>query len=108
MADMVDPGPAKTFVLLDMREDSVDVGNFAPDMTGWADAPDSIGFYDLPGSYHHRAGGLSFADGHAELKRWVDDRTMPALVRDGDVPDNIRSPYNKDVLWIQERTTRRK
>jgi prepilin-type N-terminal cleavage/methylation domain-containing protein len=108
MADMVDPGPAKTFVLLDMREDSVDVGNFAPDMTGWADAPDSIGFYDLPGSYHHRAGGLSFADGHAELKRWVDDRTMPALVRDGDVPDNIRSPYNKDVLWIQERSTRRK
>ncbi|SRR6266404_1599293 len=106
--DMVDPGPAKTFVFLDMREDSIDVGNFAPDMTGWPDAPDQIGFYDLPASYHHRAGGLSFADGHAEIRRWVDERTMPPLVTDGNVADWVRSPYNKDVLWIQERSTRRK
>ena len=108
MTDMQDPGPTKTFVLLDMREDSIDVGNFAPDMTGWPDAPDQIGFYDLPASYHHRAGGLSFADGHSEIHRWVDDRTMPPLVTDGNVQDHLHSPYNKDVLWLQERSTRKK
>jgi hypothetical protein len=108
MADMVDPGPTKTFVLLDMREDSIDVGNFAPDMTGWPDAPDQVGFYDLPASYHFRAGGLSFADGHAEIRRWLDDRTMPPVVRDGNVADWIRSPYNRDVIWIQEHSTRRR
>jgi hypothetical protein len=91
-----------------MREDSIDVGNFAPDMTGWPDAPDQVGFYDLPASYHFRAGGLSFADGHAEIRRWLDDRTMPPVVRDGNVADWIRSPYNRDVIWIQEHSTRRR
>jgi len=108
MSDMVDPGPANTFVFLDMREDSIDVGNFAPDMTGWPDDPTQIGFYDFPGSYHHRAGGLSFADGHSEIHRWMDDRTMPPLVRDGLVPDHVRSPNNPDVLWLQRHSTRKK
>ncbi|MDB6109680.1 MAG: hypothetical protein JWR69_1430 [Pedosphaera sp.] len=106
-SDMNDPGPARTFLLMDMREDSIDWGNFAPDMRGWPDQPEEIGFYDLPGSYHHRAGGLSFADGHAEIKRWQDDRTMPPLVKDGLVPDQFRSPNNRDVLWLQERSTRK-
>ena len=107
MNDMVDPGPTRTFILLDMREDSIDVGNFAPDMRGWPDNPAQTGFYDLPGSYHHRAGGFSFADGHAEIKRWLDDRTMPPLVKGGLIPDNLASPFNKDVIWLQERSTRK-
>jgi hypothetical protein len=108
MTDLIDPGPANTFVFLDMREDSIDVGNFATDMTGWPDAPGLRGFYDLPGSYHHRAAGFSFADGHAEIKRWRDDRTMPPLVYDGLVPDHVASPYNEDIAWLQERSTRRR
>jgi prepilin-type N-terminal cleavage/methylation domain-containing protein len=108
MSDLNDPGPSKTFVLLDMREDSIDVGNFAPNMIGWPDHPEEVGFYDLPASYHHRAGGLSFADGHAELRRWVDDRTMPRLVYDGLVGDTVPSPYNQDVIWLQERSTRQR
>ncbi len=91
-----------------MREDSIDIGNFATDMTGWPDHPEQAGFYDLPGSYHHRAGGLSFADGHSEIKRWLDDRTMPPLVFNGDVPDEFPSPSNADVLWLQERATRKR
>jgi prepilin-type N-terminal cleavage/methylation domain-containing protein len=105
--DMNDPGPSKTFIFLDMREDSIDIGNFAPDMRGWPDHPEQEGFYDLPGSYHHRAGGFSFADGHAEIKHWRDDRTMPPLVMEGLIPDQYPSPNNLDVLWIQERSTRR-
>ncbi len=106
-SEMLDPGPTKTFVLLDMREDSIDIGNFAPDMTGWPDQPEQWGFYDLPASYHNRAGGLSFADGHSEIRRWLDDRTMPRLVRDGLVEDWLASPRNRDVQWLQEHSTRR-
>ena len=105
--EMVEPGPARTFVLLDMREDSIDIGNFATDMRGWPDHPEDTGFYDLPGSYHNRAGGLSFADGHSETRRWVDCRTIPPLVRGGLVPDIVASPGNKDVIWLQERCTRK-
>ena len=105
--DMTDPGPSKTFIFLDMREDSIDIGNFAPDMRGWPDHPEQNSFYDLPGSYHGRAGGFSFADGHAEIKRWRDDRTMPPVVRDGLIADQYPSPNNPDVSWLQERSTRR-
>jgi prepilin-type N-terminal cleavage/methylation domain-containing protein len=105
--EMIDPGPTRTFVLLDMREDSIDIGNFAPDMHGWPDEPSEAGFYDFPGSYHNRAGGLSFADGHSEIKRWLDGRTMPPLVKGGLIPDIVSSPGNKDVFWLQERSTRK-
>ncbi len=108
MNDFIDPGPSGTFLFLDMREDSIDWGNFATDMTGWSDHPERAGFYDLPGSYHHRAGGFSFVDGHAEIKRWRDDRTMPPLDFNGQIPDQFSSPNNPDIIWLQEHTTRRK
>ena len=108
MSELTDPGPSKTFLFLDMREDSIDIGNFAPNMTGWPDHPDQVGFYDLPGSYHHRAGGLSFTDGHSEIKRWMDDRTMPPLARDKGILDIYSSPNNQDVLWIQDHATRKR
>ena len=106
MGDMQDPGPTKTFVLLDMREDSIDMGNFGTRMAGWPDNPDLYGFYDLPGYYHHLACGFSFADGHSEIHRWRDPRTMPPLVPNGFVNDSFSSPKNPDVPWLQERATR--
>ncbi len=107
MSQFTDPGPAGTFLFLDMREDSIDWGNFATDMTGWPDHPEQTGFYDLPGSYHHRAGGFSFVDGHAELKRWQDGRTLPPLNFNGETYDSFASPNNPDILWLQQHATRR-
>jgi type II secretory pathway pseudopilin PulG len=113
MTDMLAKGPAQTFLFMDMREDSIDVGNFATDMTGWPDRPQDAHFYDLPGNYHDRAGGLSFVDGHSEIKRWKDDRTMPPLTPPEVVNanpwwDTFSSPNNPDILWLQERSTRKK
>ena len=65
---------------------------------------------DYPASYHNRAGGLSFADGHSEIKRWVDPRTTPPLKKGttavGDA-GRVNSPNNKDIFWLQERCTRK-
>jgi prepilin-type N-terminal cleavage/methylation domain-containing protein len=104
--ELADPGPSKVFVFLDMREDSIDMGNFATRMAGWPSQPASHGFYDLPGYYHHLACGFSFADGHAEIHRWRDARTMPPLVPGGFVNDSFSSPNNPDVAWLQEHSTR--
>ncbi len=100
------PNPAKYFVLLDMREDSVDVGNFTTSVAGYPDSPAQFEFLDLPGYYHNRSGGFSFADGHSEAKRWRDNRTMPPLVPNGSVRDNYPSPRNPDVAWFQENALR--
>jgi len=107
-SELLNPGPANIFVFLDMREDSIDMGNFAACMAGWPDQPTQFAFFDLPGSYHHLAGGFSFADGHSEIRRWRDGRTMPRLVLGGYVNDSYPSPDNPDVSWLQERSTRPK
>jgi prepilin-type N-terminal cleavage/methylation domain-containing protein len=104
--ELADPGPSKVFVFLDMREDSIDMGNFGTRMAGWPDDPGSYGFFDLPGYYHHFACGFSFADGHSEIRRWRDSRTMPPLVPNGLISDIFSSPNNNDVAWLQERATR--
>jgi len=54
-SDLISPGPTRTWLLLDMREDSIDIGNFATDMRGYPDHWEQTGFYDLPGMYHNRA-----------------------------------------------------
>ena len=103
--------PTKLFVLLDMREDSVDMGNFATQMDGYSQSnpnPRLYGFFDLPGIYHGGAAGFSFADGHCEIKKWRDPRTTPPLVQDAQVMDRFPSKDNPDVAWLQDRATRPK
>jgi prepilin-type N-terminal cleavage/methylation domain-containing protein len=111
LSAMSDPGPARTWVFVDEREDKINYGNAFTDMTGYPDQPLSWRFhFGFPGSYHHRACGFSFADGHAELKRWQDDRTMPVLQPGGawDSQVYVPSPRNQDIFWLQDRSTRRK
>jgi prepilin-type N-terminal cleavage/methylation domain-containing protein len=105
--DMVDPGPSRTFVLLDEREDSINDAFWVVSMDGFPDKPQSTKIVDYPASYHNRAGGFSFADGHSEIRKWVDGRTTPPLKHNGQIPLNVPSPNNKDVIWLQERATRR-
>jgi prepilin-type N-terminal cleavage/methylation domain-containing protein len=107
-ADLADPGPANVFVFLDMRQDSIDMGNFATKMAGWPDDPSGYGFFDLPGFMHHLSCGFSFADGHSEIHRWRDTRTTPPLNPQGSINDSFASPSNPDVAWLQQHTTRPK
>jgi prepilin-type N-terminal cleavage/methylation domain-containing protein/prepilin-type processing-associated H-X9-DG protein len=104
---MLDPGPSMTWVLLDEREDGINDAFFVVDMTGFPDAPQQWRMIDYPASYHNGAGGFSFADGHSEIRRWVDPRTTPELRRNQLLPLNQPSPDNRDVFWMQERSTRR-
>lgn len=104
-SDMIDPGVSKTFVFLDEREDSINDGMFVVDMLTYPNTTASI--VDSPGSYHGGAGGFSFADGHAELKKWrnpfILQPPLPGQVRPYPTPVGGRDP---DVLWMQEHSTR--
>jgi len=97
------PGPAMTFVLLDERQDSINDGYFVVQMDGYPDIAKTT-IVDFPASYHNGACGFSFADGHSEIHKWRDPRTMPPLTTTLQL--NIPSPKNQDVLWMQEHSTR--
>jgi prepilin-type N-terminal cleavage/methylation domain-containing protein len=98
----------KIFVFLDMRDDRVNWGNFMTDMSGYSPAnPAQYSFTtDLPGMYHDMACGFSFADGHAEMKRWRDPRTTPPFSPITDPYAQPASPNNLDVAWLQDHSTR--
>jgi prepilin-type N-terminal cleavage/methylation domain-containing protein/prepilin-type processing-associated H-X9-DG protein len=101
-ADLDNPGPASTYVLLDEHPDSINAGGFANQMVENAAQTRII---DFPGSYHNGASGLNFADGHAEIKKWLDPRTKPPVKYNNQLQLNVASPNNKDVIWLAERTT---
>jgi len=101
MDDIVEPPPAKVFTFIDEREDSIDDGAFGVDCEKRGPA---IIIVNFPASYHNRAGGLCFADGHAEIHRWLDDRTMPKLQKTL-LNYFVSSPNNRDIIWLQERTS---
>jgi len=103
--DLTQPGPTQTWVFMDEREDSIDDDYFAVDMTGYPDAPRTSVWANYPASYHGKSAGLAFADGHSELRRWRDPRTMPPLTPGHRMALNVSSPNNEDLSWLQERST---
>ncbi|MBM3822535.1 MAG: type II secretion system protein [Verrucomicrobia bacterium] len=106
LSDMNEPGPSKTWVLLDEREDSINDGFWVTQMSGFPNAAQTQ-IVDFPASYHNGAAGFSFADGHAEIHKWLDARTIPKLRRGQMLALGVSTPNNKDVVWLQERATSR-
>ena len=88
--------PVDMFVVLDEREDSINDGWYASDPdTRWQ-------IVDYPASYHGNAAGYSFSDGHSEIHRFRDPRTMPALKPGQLLPLNINLPNDLDILWMAQ------
>jgi prepilin-type N-terminal cleavage/methylation domain-containing protein/prepilin-type processing-associated H-X9-DG protein len=97
------PGPALTYVILDERQDSINDAYFVVEMDGYPKLA-STKIVDYPASYHGGACGFAFADGHSEIHKWRDPRTMPPIRTS--IPLNVDSPNNVDVLWMQDHCTR--
>jgi hypothetical protein len=96
------PAPSQAWVFIDEHGDSLNDGFFRVDMSS------ATVWRDLPASYHGASGALSFADGHAEVKRWTDmsirDRPVTKVQYSS---GSATATPNTDLLWLQERTTAR-
>src|SRR6266700_6554874 len=68
-------------------------------------AANSWQIIDFPSSYHNGACGFNFADGHADIKKWLDKRTKANHRDDYHLSLSPSSPNNLDVYWLQERAT---
>jgi prepilin-type N-terminal cleavage/methylation domain-containing protein/prepilin-type processing-associated H-X9-DG protein len=103
--------PTDICVFVDEREDGINDGFFNIGVNGWHPTdssqmkPDQWVILDFPASYHNGGAGFSFADGHAEIKRWVDPRTKPKLFPQQALGLGVSSPDNKDVLWMMNHAT---
>jgi prepilin-type N-terminal cleavage/methylation domain-containing protein/prepilin-type processing-associated H-X9-DG protein len=100
--DISVPGPANCWVLADEHPDGINAGGFGNMMVP---NPGAARIIDYPASYHNGAGGISFADGHAEIRKWVDPRTKPAPKYNSNLALNVASANNKDMIWLADRTS---
>ena len=95
-AAIANPDPSSAWVFIDEHADSINDGFFRVQMD-----PTSA-WKDVPASYHGASGALSFADGHAEIKKWRDKNILTATRVD--LP---KDPNSSDLPWLQERSTAR-
>ena len=96
-SDFVVPGPASTFIFLDEDPYSINDAGFA---VGIARPPQWI---DWPASYHNKACGFAFADGHTEIHKWIDPRT---IVKNNNVGRLVvQNPLSQDMVWLATRTS---
>jgi prepilin-type processing-associated H-X9-DG protein len=58
---------------------------------------------NLAAIYHNGAAGFSFADGHAEIHKWVDSGTLRPLPPNQRPSGAFIAP--RDVGWVRERTS---
>jgi prepilin-type N-terminal cleavage/methylation domain-containing protein len=112
MTDLNTPGPAKTWVVVDEHPDSINDGSFyfnagyEPSMYEWR---------DFPASHHDGACGFSFADGHAEMHRWLEtarkfgfSTIQPVTFTDwpfaitGSSSTMVHCEYSRDYAWMND------
>jgi len=102
MAELIKPPPAMAWLLVDEHPDSINDGCF---FNNPLLPPGGYTWTDLPASYHNGACGFSFADGHSEIKKWIDGRTH-VPIRLSNFPGQAAA-NSPDYAWIIERTPRK-
>jgi type II secretory pathway pseudopilin PulG len=77
MSELNKPGPANIYVFLDEHPDSINDGAFMLNAGYYAIGNEK--WRDFPGSLHNGCVSISFADGRAEMHRWVKARTYQGV-----------------------------
>jgi prepilin-type processing-associated H-X9-DG protein len=98
LSNVSSPGPAKVWVTLDENVIGLNDAGFAVSMA-------TAKWVDFVGYYHGNAAGFSFLDGHSEIHKWVDSRTI--VTKPGTTQVQVSSPLSPDWVWISQHTSGR-
>ncbi len=99
LTDITAPGPSSVFSFVDEHENSINDSHFVPfaNLATWS----GQGWLDCPSGRHGNATGMSFADGHSEIHKWVDsDVTAVKFVAGVPAPQSFPSASGiRDWSW---------
>jgi prepilin-type processing-associated H-X9-DG protein len=99
MSELVTPPPVMAWVLVDEHPDSINDSMLYVNQT----LPlASAEWVDWPACYHDGACGFSFADGHSEIHKWRDGRTIVPVSYT--TINNLAVPQSVDFGWLAQRT----
>lgn len=88
-----------TWVFVDENPYSINDGFFAVDPNLPGNWP------DIPAAYHGDACGITFADGHSELKKWQDSVLLNWRQAQPGSPGPAVGPNSSDLVWFLQRST---
>ena len=101
MSSFSRPGPANTFVIMDENPFSIDDGSIAIPA---AASPGNTYLIDFPSGNHNGAAGISFADGHVIIHKWLDARTFsppgPIVPGQGSIMWPLQTPDDPDCFYL--------
>jgi prepilin-type N-terminal cleavage/methylation domain-containing protein/prepilin-type processing-associated H-X9-DG protein len=99
------PGPANSWLFIDEHPNSIDDDILYINPAG---TNGTVIMTELPSSCHNQAGTVSFCDGHAEVHKWMNSRTMPPVDPDPNVNlgmyQRVPMVNNVDLEWLAART----
>jgi prepilin-type N-terminal cleavage/methylation domain-containing protein/prepilin-type processing-associated H-X9-DG protein len=85
--------PTDIFVFVDERPESINDGWFWISVSGYNNDGtvdvSLLNYYDLPAIYHNKTSAFAFADGHAEMHRWLGGNLL----------------NDKDLTWLMIHAT---
>lgn len=95
------PGPSDAIVFIDEDATSIDDDHFGfdpdPTKTVWVNLP-ARGKDPWGSDRHGKISNFAFADGHAELKKWLNGETLTL----SGVNQADRSAGHQDLMWMKE------
>jgi prepilin-type N-terminal cleavage/methylation domain-containing protein/prepilin-type processing-associated H-X9-DG protein len=97
-SDVLIPTPSALWVFADEHPDSINDG-WLISIPGSSQFQ-SVGYWeDLPASYHNGGCGFGFADGHADIHKWLSAKTVQP-VRKVAIIGTITDSNPVDILWM--------
>jgi prepilin-type processing-associated H-X9-DG protein len=90
------PEPTMTWLTLDEHPDSINDAFFITDHN-------ANHWQDRPASYHNGACGFSFADGHAEIRKWLSSASIYPVQFQYGPTKPFDEAGRRDMEWYRQR-----
>lgn len=102
---MIVSSPTDMLVFIEEHDTQLNDGNLVIRMDGYGPrrVPGQYAIGNFPAPYHNDATGMSFGDGHAEIHKWLDTRTVPKPAPPAS--SNTPSANNQDAAWFLEHSS---
>jgi len=104
---VINPGPSDLFVFLDEHCDSINDGAFSfimPYTSSGQPTPASAQWEDVPAKYHGNSCAFTFADGHAEIHKWISPGQIPNVSYKL-ISKPVAAPNDPDIMWLAQHTS---
>lgn len=102
-SDLSVMGAVNVWLFMDENPYSINDGYMAEYPPKGPTTAANLNWVDYPATYHNRAGGIAFCDGHAQIKKWTDAAVLTMTTPSPNTPSLPAS--GGDLGWLQNLTT---